>query len=472
MRLRSFLFPAIVSAVSLAAPHMAERPRYGGTLHAEIGASISSLDPAVGAANSSEAGAKEDFLPLAFETLVKLDANGTPQPALASSSEHDVSARHWSFHLRTGVRFHDGTELTPEIAAGAISSLDPSWRISSFSDAVNIETAASAPDLPYLLAESRHAIVRRAENGSLAGTGPFKITTWESGKHAAFAANEDYWAGRPFLDGVDVVMGIAARVRIIDLQLGKVDLVDLPPEMVRRAGDAKLRTTGSVPADLLALVFQKDRAGGSDARVREAVARTIDRMAIVNFILQKQGDAAFGLLPEWLSGTAFLFSSSPDLVGARALWTQIAPAPALVLGYDAKEPLDQAIAERIAVNAREAGITITSRAIADAGSRSSTDAQIVRLRLSSFEPRIALADLLESLTSQSGVQLEPVPNPASAQEIYERERAALDGYRIVPIAHLSRIYGVGSRVRNWEIRPGNALDGWQLGDVWLEKEAQ
>ncbi len=472
MKLRSFLSLAIVSLLALAGSNASERPRYGGTLRAELGARVNSLDPGIRATSASEVDAKSSLLAIAFETLVGLDTNGAPQPCLAITWENDTSARRWTFHLRAGVRFHDGAALTPEFAAAALANPDPSWRITSPPDGVIIESDIPMPDLPYVLAESRHALVHRNADGTFSGTGPFKIAAWEAGKHAVFAANADYWSGRPFLDAVDVALGTKSSARMIDLQLAKADLVDLPPDLVRRAADDKFRTTVTVPVDLLALVFETGRASAHDARVREAVARTIDRGAIADFILQKQGEVAAGLLPQWLSGNAFLFSASADPAGARELWAQIKPAPALVLGYDSGEAVDQAVAERIAVNAREASIAITVREIPAASRQANFDARLVRLRIVSPEPRAALADLLEKFAPQLGGEAGPLPNPATSEEIYERELAALDGYRVVPIAHLPRIYGVGSRVRNWEIRAGNALQGWQLADVWIEGEAQ
>ena len=78
----------------------------------------------------------------------------------------------------------------------------------------------------------------------------------------------------------------------------------------------------------------------------------------MNFILQKQGEPAGGLLPQWSSGTAFLFSTAADAVRApRNSWSQIAGSPKIVLGYDSGDALEQTVAERIVVNAREAGIS-------------------------------------------------------------------------------------------------------------------
>ena len=472
MKLRSYLYPAIVSAIALAGFRASERPRYGGTLRVEIGASVAALDPAQGTVNAAEESAKIDLLPLVFETLVVLDANGVPQPGLATSWDYDSTGRNWNFHLRPGVRFQDGSPLTPDSAASALANIDPSWHVSNSADALSVETSAPTPDLPFLLAESRHALARRADDGNSVGTGPFRTTLWQAGKRAVFSANPDYWGGRPFLDSVEVTMGAASQARTIDLQLGKADLVDLPPDMVRRATDDKLRVSVTVPTDLLALVFESDRGPVQDERVREALARSIDRAAIVNFILQKQGEAAASLLPEWLSGTAFLFTAAADAAGAHSLWEHIKPSPTLVLRYDSDGALEQAIAERITVDARAAGISITTRAMSAAMKSSDYDVRLVRLRLSSPEPRAALSDLLSVLSPAVSEDVESLPNPASAEEIYNRERESLDGFRIVPLVYLPRIYGVGNRVRNWEIRGGNALEGWQLGNVWVEGEAQ
>ncbi|MFZ0739224.1 MAG: ABC transporter substrate-binding protein [Candidatus Acidiferrales bacterium] len=481
MKLQSSRFRAIASGlvVALALPiGGAERPRYGGALHVEIGASVAALDPGVVSENPDEAGAKDDLLPLVFETLVTLDANGAPQPGLATSWNADAAQKTWSFALRRGVKFHDGSLVTSGAVAAALEAANPDWKVQTgggiggvLYEMIQISTSSTAPDLPEQLAEIRYAIWKRTADGSVVGTGPFKITTWEARKRAVFAENQDYWAGRPFLDSVDVQMGQPAKNRAIDLQLGKADLVDLPPDLARRASDDKLRVSTTSPAELLALVFPPGHKATDDARVREAVAKSIDRAAIVTFILQKQGEPAASLLPQWLSGSAFLFAASADPVAAHALWTQIHAAPALVLGYDSNEPLEQAVAERIAVNAKEAGIPLSARAIPANSNAAPIAARIVRARFDSPEPRLALADLLANFAPILGEDATPLPASATSEELYARERAALDTYRVVPLVHLPRIYGLGTRVRNWQILPGQSLEGWRLADVWLEEEA-
>ena len=215
------------------------------------------------------------------------------------------------------------------------------------------------------------------------GAGAFHVTAFEAGKRVVLAATEDYRLGRPFVDSIEIAMGRTARDRIVDLELNKADFAEIPAEDARRAAERGVRVSRSQPDELLALVFtggaEPGRGEAVNKRVREAIALSIDRAAIVNFILQKEGEPAGGLLPQWSSGTAFLFSTAADAAHAKELSTQIIPAPKIVLGYDFGDSLGQAVAERIAVNAREAGIAADGAGDAEASvaiaRRSMTDVE-------------------------------------------------------------------------------------------------
>jgi len=456
---------------------VSERPRYGGTLRVEIGASVGLFDPEVAPISEAEKCAKADLLPLVFETLVRIDGRGNVEPLLAETWERDASMRRWKFHLRTGVRFQDGTLLGPQTAVDALANADKDWRFSATTDGFQIETSSAAADLPATLAQSQYVLMRRAADGKLAGTGPFKLQTWEIAKKGVLTANLDYWGGRPFFDSVDVQMGRAARERMIDLEVGKADLVDLPAEMARRAADEKIRVETTPPVELLVLVFLPTRTAGDDARVREAVSRSIDRAAIVNLVLQKQGEVSGGFLPQWISGTSFLFSTLPDVAAASALMKDFTTTPGLVLRYHPGDGLEQAVAERIAVNAREAGIIVTAMAIPDRPGfardmRPKYDAELVRVSLNSPMARPALIGLLQEFAPILDTNDTGLTGTAGVAEIYAREKAVLETYRVVPIAHLPRVYGLGPRVRNWSMPPGAAMNGLPLADVWLEREAQ
>jgi len=349
-----------------------------------------------------------------------------------------------------------GGVLRVEIGAG-VSSLDSS-------------VAAANPD-EGVWKKQLDALVhdpRAPERASVPGP-PFKMAEWEPGKHATLVANENALGGRPFVDSIQIQMGRPAREMLLDLELGKTDLAEIPVEQARRAAEQGVRISASQPDELLALVFPAGRAATEDARVREALAASIDRASIVNFILQKNGEAAGGLLPQWSSGTAFLFSTAADPAHAKEIWAQIAGPPKLVLGYDSGDSLQQSVAERIVVNAREAGIALTAQAMPGAASPAAAavfDAQLIRLRMTSPLPRAALVNFLGVLGPLAKIEAAPLPDPAAAQEIYDRERAAIDSKRVVPLVWLPQVFGLSTRLRNWKA-PGPG-ETWPLADVWLD----
>lgn len=359
--------------------------------------------------------------------------------------------------VETARRPKHGGVLRIEIAA-SVKSLDAG---------AAVENPAEADGRDQL-----NALVqdRRAANDIRPLIAPFKMAEWEPGKHATLVANDDASGGRPFVNSVQIQMGRTARDRTLDLELGKADLAEIPVEQARQAADRGVRVSLSQPDELLALVFPAGRAATEDARVREALAAAIDRASIVNFILQKNGEAAGGLLPQWSSGTAFLFPTGADPGRAKELWTQIASAPKLTLRYDSGDPLEQSVAERIVVNAREAGVSVTAQAMQAGAPAAGVDAMLMRLRMATTAPRAALVNYLSALGPVANIDASALPDPATPQDIYDRERAVISSGRVVPLVWLPQVYGLSARVRNWKA-PGPG-ETWPLADVWLDIPAE
>jgi ABC-type transport system substrate-binding protein len=351
-----------------------------------------------------------------------------------------------------------GGTLRVEIGA-VIHSLD------SVESTADPEEAAAKDEIGALLYDQRNP---DGSFAGVAGSGAFHIALWESGKRLTLAANESYRGGRAFVDAITIEMGRAAKDRLVDLELGTADFAEIPPEEARSASERGVRVSASKPQELVALAFTPGHRASDDVRAREALSRSIDRAAIVNFILQKEGEPAGGLLPQWSNGTAFLFPTGVDIAGAKELRAEIAGSPQIMLGYDSGDLLEQAIAERIAVNVRDVGITLSTEVISPAAVN--YDLRLVRLRMSSSRPRDELAGFTESLAPGSGLEIAPLPANASAEQIYGRERDIIDSYRVVPLVWLPRVYGLGSRVRDW--KSPDAGEGWPLADVWLEQESQ
>jgi ABC-type oligopeptide transport system substrate-binding subunit len=434
------------------------RPVYGGSLHVQIREALSTYDPLDTPSDASERAAKDRLLGSLFDRLVRLDDRGRPQPALAASWQTFEGAKRWRFRLRAGVKLHDGSLLTAQTVAGSLESARDGWSITAAGDSVQIQSDTAMPDLLLDLAEPRRSIVHRSEDGRIQGSGPFRVSEWVPRRGATLAAHDGYWDGRPFLDGVVLEMGRSLREQLVALEVGRADLVQVAPGEARRLAQRAIRLLSSPPSALIALVFERGRPAAEDIRVRQAVAYAIDRAPIHNVLLQKQGDLAGGLLPQWLSGFAFLFQPVRDTARARQLASPLSGA-GLTMSTDAADPLLRAIADRVALDTRDAGITI------QASQASQADLRLVQLPIRSADPRRALSELATLLPRPERWQL---THEGGAEQIYAAERSLLEEYRVIPLFHIPVITGAGSKVKTWNTSGISKTGGWFLEDFWLD----
>jgi len=423
--MRRTIWRSIAAASALLAlaaiVYAARRPRYGGELRVEMHATLRMLDPAEIPEDSAALAAQRLWLPAVFETLVRLDDHGQPQPWLATAWVHDPARKSWVFAARKDVKFHDGTPWAP--AGGSIA----------FPDDRPIEQILRE------LAGARNAITLRAPGGTLLGTGPFRIAKWDSGKSATLVAHDQYWGGRPYLDSIAIQMGRTLAAQANDFQINQSEAVEIALRDLRAAKQRGTLTSETPPMETLALVFENGRVLPN---VRRALALSIDRAAIHNVLLQKQGEISGALLPRWLSGYAFLFPAERDVAKAR----QLAPSvPPMSFVYDRDDPMIRPIGERIVVNAMEAGMVLRP------GS-SPADVRLIRLPITAGDPWLALQDLASVLK---------LPPPATTASPYDAEKAMLDSSGMIPLFHLPRGWLLRSRVHNWP----------RFEEIWLDPGA-
>jgi peptide/nickel transport system substrate-binding protein len=418
------------------------RPHYGGTLRLEMGA-----------ANWQD---NDALFPLVAETLTYIDADGETHPLLATRWESQNGARRWLFTIRPGVEWHDGLAVTSEAVADSLrkAARGPELegcRISaSGMDAVVMESDTPMLNLPALLALRRFPIVR-GDQGTPLGTGPFRVSR-SSEYRTTLEAFDHYWHGRPYLDSIEITAGRSIRDQWMDAGIHRADIVTVPAEMLRRAQQERLRPVSSGNVDLIAL--QASPIGGTiDVLLRQALAATVDRAALLNFIFQKQGEVASGLLPNWLSGYATLFPSAPDAARVHDLRAQAGQSRPLTIGYPAGDTTLQLVAERIALNARESGL----QAQVTAGS---ADFAVVHLPLSSTNPQLALAALAAPTGARRADYGEGI------EELYRNERDLLSQAKLIPLLCLPRAYAVADQVRDARVTALGQLD---LSDAWIEE---
>lgn len=272
----------------------------GATLRVAIGGEPDQLDP-----NKTSAYFAFQVLENVFDTLVQPDENLEMQPALAESWEVSEDQLTWTFTLRDGVTWHDGSPFTSADVVYTYrriidEELANAWRFSAVTDieapderTVVITVSAPSPNLLSNLGGFKGlAIVQEANvtSGDIAtkpiGTGPFSVSEYRSGEVIALTANPDYWGGAPEIGGVEFSFISEASTALAALRSGEIDWTDVvPPQQVAELeGDGELELGVTPSSDYWYLALNQAREPWSDVRVRQAIAYAIDRDAILQAV--------------------------------------------------------------------------------------------------------------------------------------------------------------------------------------------
>ena len=424
----------------------ATRPHYGGTLRIGVQTPAQAFDPTV-----SGAPGLRSLIQLVFETLVKLDDRGRPQPLLAASWQVEPGNQRWRFQIRNGVVFSDGIPVDASVAAASLRAANPEWKVFTLGELVMIETSSPMPNLAAELALPRNSISRRNQ-GALIGTGPFTVAQFDATKqHLTLQANDEYWGGRPYIDSIEADLGKNDRDQLMLMDLGKSDLVEVAPEDIRRAQTGNRLLKASQPAELLALFFTREARSDDEIHLRNALALSIDSAALNNVVFQSAGEPTGALIPNWLSGYGFVYP--PGSVATRPR----APHPvAWTLSCDSSDPVARIAADRILLNAKDAGITL------QVVNSDSADIRLIKVALPSSDSETALSVLARAFQ---------VPAPtfanASVSSLYTAETAALQSRRVIPLVYLRTAVAFRSNIHGLKLLPDGS---WQLDNVWLSAE--
>ena len=423
------------------------RPRYGGAIRVEV-----TGDPLAFPAGAARR--------LIFDGLTTFGPDGSIQPALAVAWRSDDRDHRWQFSVRPGVAFQDGSPLT---ASAVVESLNRScngkcpWSAVHAVGSLVIFTGDSAmPQLPALLAGDGFLISLTVGADGLppanpTGTGPFQFVS-AAKDTITLAANQNCWHGRPFLDSIEIRGHRGIRDQWLDLSVGRADVVEVPPEMLRQARQQQLTIITSSPVTLLAL--QLSTTGPlANPMLRASIAQAVDRGALFNVIFQKQGGLTAALLPQQLTGYAFLFPAERNLGKAIALRGGLAPPP-LKLAVEGDSAM-QLAAQRIALNLHDAGFQVQ----VVSGNVPSADLNLRRLPLVGGDPAAALSVLL-----YDAGQNDPIAS-SSAPTLFRAEKNILDLHAIVPLLDLPRAWAIGGKVRDFTLRADGTPD---LADTSME----
>lgn len=269
----------------------------GAVLRAAIGGEPDQLDP-----HRTSSYFSFQVLENVFDTLVEPDENLEMQPALAESWTVSDDQLTWTFDLRDGVTFHDGSDFTADDVVYSYDrivdeELANAWKFASVTDVVAVDdqtveitVAQPTPNLLSNLGGFKGMAIVSEENvtsGDIqtkpVGTGPFKVDSVVSGDSITLSANADYWGGAPALGGVTFSFISEPATALAALRSGEVDWTDVVPDQqvaeLQENEDLTLETSPS--SDYWYLALNENKEPWSDVRVRQAIAYAIDREAIV-----------------------------------------------------------------------------------------------------------------------------------------------------------------------------------------------
>ena len=360
---------AVFAALSVGCRGQGPRPMPASELRVLLQADLLSTDP-----NRDVETATESVLFNVYEPLVGFDARLGVRPMLAVSWEHPTPER-WRFHLRRGVRFHDGTPLTAAIAREALLQLRDSRDREAASMLAIVQEISVVDDSTLdLVTSSPRAILanlppvyiaRPAESGSFppwVGTGPFRLEEWSKGQRIVLRRAPGYWGAPAHHERVVFEPLPDAQARLERLRGGTADLVyEVPPAAVSGpcAGCRFVRHDG---ATLYYLALNVRQPPWSDVRVRRAADLAIDREGLVGR-LNGTGRSAFQAAPPTVFGfDPALPPRHRDLDAARRLIEQAGYRRGFQTTLDVyaeRAPIGQAIRDDLA----EVGVAVVVNAV-------------------------------------------------------------------------------------------------------------
>lgn len=271
------------------------------------------------------------------ETLVDSDLKGQLVPGLATSWESDDSQT-WRFTLRDGVRFHNGSEMSPETVAASLNrtlqepgvlSQAEITAIEVEPDSLVIRLAKPFAALPSLLTHYSTQILAPAayddagDVRQLIATGPFRITSLQPPQRLVAERFDDYWGKAPAIPGVSYLATPRGETRALMAQSGDADIIFT----LDAASQARLKMSPDIEIHAVpiprtvAIKLNADKPGFDSPESREALSLAIDRQGIARGVMRVEDAAANQLLPPGVSDwhLADLPAPQQDLERARQL---------------------------------------------------------------------------------------------------------------------------------------------------------
>ena len=313
-----------------------------------------------------------------FDNLITRDNEGKIVPQIATAWKY-VSDTEVAFAIRDDVTFHDGQKLTPEDVAFSINRIiDPKFgspQLGQFNKIVS--AAVTGPNevtlktdgaYPVLLAQlvklsivPKHAVESMGDdafNAAPVGSGPYKFAGWQRGVSVKLDRFDGYWGDKGAFPSAEFRAVPDAATRVADLKAGEADLaVTLDSDLAAQLEGSEAQPLAVLTERVGYVKLNPNLPPLDDKRVREAIARAIDKDGIVNGILggfdkpaaQMATPSHFGYV-DGIEGYAY----DPDK--ARQLVDE-AGAKGKKLSFATSPTFDQRIVQAIAQMINDTGLS-------------------------------------------------------------------------------------------------------------------
>lgn len=272
-----------------------------------------------------------------FDGLTRFTPDARVEPGLATRWDVSPDGLTYTFHLRRGVTFHDGTAfiarhvvrsfqraLDPATKGGRAEPLVPIKGASEFAagrakgvsglaapndSTVVITLAEPLASFPKLLAMPVASIVPDSTPADFGqhpiGTGPWKFVEWKHDDYLKFARNPDYWGGAPPTDTLTARIIPEPSTAVAEFESGNVDILVIPQGETAawEQTDEKKALLQSAPALILYyLAINTTRGPLTDVRVRQAIVHAVDTKTILDQLMGGRGYLANGVVSPILDG--------------------------------------------------------------------------------------------------------------------------------------------------------------------------
>ncbi len=275
-----------------------------------------------------------------WESLLYPDENLNPQPYLAESWEANEDLTAWTFKLREGITFHDGTSLTAEVAVDNLMGIHENYTPLPTLDRMEVVDEStftiylteSTPALPDLLVYFQSAMLSPSTRDQEGvdqpvpyGTGPFLFVEYVDGERIVLERNENYWGEPPKVKRIIYRYIPDAITRLQALQSGETDaiadvgsIIPSQSEIIKNDENLKLFAVDVLTTHYL--FFNNDKPPFDNQTLRQAVSLAIDRELIVNETVYGYGVPGTSLITQlaekWVNPEA---SPAYDSTEAKAL---------------------------------------------------------------------------------------------------------------------------------------------------------